>query len=46
MKLISKKKYSYPDLMVMEVDAKDVLSISDAYDNDVFEPTSWGGQSV
>lgn len=47
MKLINKKKYPHPELIVIEVDKMDILGVSsDAYDDDVFEPTSLGGQGV
>ena len=46
MKQFNKKQYSYPELTVLEMNTKDLLSISDAYDNDVFDPISWGGQNV
>ena len=46
MKLFNKKKYSYPEVYVLDVEKKDLLSISDAYDDDMFEPTSWGKPSV
>lgn len=46
MKGFSKKEYSYPELLVVDVEEKDLLSISDAYDDDVFEPTGWGGKSI
>ena len=47
MKGFSKKEYSYPELLVVDVEEKDVLSISDdAYNDDVFEPTGWGSKSI
>jgi len=47
MKLFGKKKYLHPELMVADVDMKDVLGISsDAYDEDVFDPVNAGGLEV
>ena len=45
MKESNKKQYSFPQISISDMEKSDLLSIStDAYDDDVFDPMSWGKQ--
>ncbi len=46
MKNFTKKEYLYPEINVLDMETKDMLSISNAYDDDVFEPNGLGEQSI
>ena len=46
MKNFTKKEYLYPEIDVLDMEAKDLLSISNAYDDDVFEPNGLGNQTM